>query len=72
IYKDDEVNLFNLCENILNKKYEIVFKILNSNEEDEFLLKVIALLANYLFKLISYKLLTKTNKEGLNNIFKNP
>ncbi|MBQ5543721.1 MAG: hypothetical protein IIT97_02135, partial [Mycoplasmataceae bacterium] len=72
IYKDDEVNLFNLCESILNKKYEIVFKILNSNEEDEFLLKVIALLANYLFKLISYKLLTKTNKEGLNNIFKNP
>lgn len=72
IYKDDEVNLFNLCESILNKKYEIVFKILNSNEEDEFLLKVIALLANYLFKLISYKLLTKTNKESLNNIFKNP
>ena len=72
IYKDDEVNLFNLCESILNKKYEIVFKILNSNEEDEFLLKVIALLANYLFKLISYKLLTKTNKEPLNNIFKNP
>lgn len=72
IYKDNEVNLFYLCENILNKKYEIVFKILNSNEEDEFLLKVIALLANYLFKLISYKLLTKTNKEGLNNIFKNP
>ena len=72
IYKDDEVNLFNLCESILNKKYEIVFRILNSNEEDEFLLKVIALLANYLFKLISYKLLTKTNKEPLNNIFKNP
>ena len=72
IYKDDEVNLFYLCENILNKKYEIVFKILNSNEEDEFVLKVIALLANYLFKLISYKLLTKTNKETLNNIFKNP
>lgn len=72
IYKDDEVNLFYLCESILNKKYEIVFKILNSNEEDEFVLKVIALLANYLFKLISYKLLTKTNKEGLNNIFKNP
>lgn len=72
IYKDDEVNLFNLCESILNKKYEIVFKILNNNEEDEFLLKVIALLANYLFKLISYKLLTKTNKESLNNIFKNP
>lgn len=72
IYKDDEVNLFNLCESILNKKYEIVFKILNSNEEDEFILKVIALLANYLFKLISYKLLTKTNKESLNNIFKNP
>ncbi|MBQ5492947.1 MAG: hypothetical protein IIT78_03670 [Mycoplasmataceae bacterium] len=72
IYKDDEVNLFNLCESILSKKYEIVFEILNSNEEDEFLLKVIALLANYLFKLISYKLLTKTNKESLNNIFKNP
>ena len=72
IYKDDEVNLFYLCENILNKKYEVVFKSLNSNEEDEFVLKVIALLANYLFKLISYKLLTKTNKEGLNNIFKNP
>ncbi|MBR4486879.1 hypothetical protein IKS57_06145 [bacterium] len=72
IYKDDEVNLFNLCELILNKHYLESLRILNNIEDDQFYLKLISLLANYFYKMIVYKLLFAKCKDKLNFVFKNP
>lgn len=72
IYKDDEINLFNLCELILNKDYLQTLKILNNIQDDQFYLKLISLLANYLYKIIVYKLLYTNCKDKISILFKNP
>lgn len=71
IYNNDEINLFVLSEAILSKKYDLVFKLLKQNHDDKFLLKLIALLGNYIYKLIMFKLINAKNSALLNKLFPN-
>lgn len=73
IFSNDEANAFRIVEDILFKRYNDVFMALAlpQNQDEKFILKLIALLANYFYKIIFFTLLNRTNKNKITKVFPN-